>query len=99
MVIDREGDAESADQYANLTGMVRKMREADFVATENVYQDIDIGTDTDVEFDEAGSVERRIKAAKAENDEIDHDIEDERIANILADETIGHEEEFNLLFS
>jgi superfamily II DNA or RNA helicase len=85
IVVDREGDAESTDQYENLTGMVRKMREADFDAYENVYQDIDFGTDTGVEFDEAGSVDRRVKAVKNVNDLVDHQIEDERIANILAD--------------
>lgn len=99
IVIDREGDSEASDQYANLTGMVRKMREAGFEATENVFQEIDIGTDTEVVFDEAGSVDRRVKAMKAAIEQVDHDIEDENIANILANDTLTDDEKAEELFS
>jgi superfamily II DNA or RNA helicase len=99
IVIDREGDAEAGDQYTNLTSMTKGMRESGFESFENVYQSIDIGTDIGVEFDEAGSMDRRKKAFLAAIESVDHDIEDERIANILADDTVSFKNKMSMLFS
>lgn len=96
IVIDRVDDGEARDQYASLTNMVKEMREAGYEPKETIYTESDIGTDADDEIDDTNTRDRRIKAEKTANDEVDHELESLDIAMILSSDKSDEEKAMEL---